>query len=124
MTVNRKPKTFLGIELYKINDRLKISQSKYVEKVLEKFQMSESKPAATPAVKDISSVTELECNESYPVRQAIGSLLYLSSKTRPDICYAVNKSSRCVENLNNNDIKEIKRVFQISKRRYGLWNHI
>ena len=63
-------------------------QGLYIEKILEKFNMSDCSPVPTPYVEGHGTGKELP-NKKYPYREAIGSLIYLSNGTRPDIAYAV-----------------------------------
>ena len=74
-----------------------MGQLAYTAEVLKRFQMENSKPIVTPidtgakltkATKD----SKLFNQELY--QSAIGSLLYLSTRTRPDIAYAVSNVSQ------------------------------
>ena len=86
---------FLGIRI--IRDRSKgvlyVTQTSYINKVLSRFAMANSKPCATPMdanfTRSISSEDKIA--NDVPYRQAIGSLMYLMIGTRPDIAYAVGK---------------------------------
>ena len=84
---------FVGIKINYLNsENIWIGQPAYVRKVLKKFEMDNSKPAGTPVEigtklvkpKDGNNLLDQEFYQS-----AVGSLLYLSTKTRPDIAYAV-----------------------------------
>ncbi|XP_044765422.1 secreted RxLR effector protein 161-like [Coccinella septempunctata] len=92
--------------------------------MLERFGMNESKPVRTPmvSVNYSGDVSETNKNKTHPYRQAIGSLLYLSNGTRPDITYAVNVLSRKQVNFDLNDWVQVKRVFRYLKGTldYGL----
>ncbi|EZA49227.1 hypothetical protein X777_12523 [Ooceraea biroi] len=55
--------------------------------------MCDSKPVDTPIVKGEDS-NDQTTDKNYPYMEAIGSLLYLSNKTRPDIAQATNFCSR------------------------------
>jgi len=48
----------------------------------------------------------------YPYREIVGSLLYASSKTRPDIAFAVNYVSRSVEEPTEKKIKNVKHILK------------
>ena len=92
-----KIKHFLGMEFRQEKDFLGISQTAYVEEVLRKFGMQDSKPAVTPMnlgtrLKKVQELSEED--SSYPFRELIGSLMYLAVATRPDITYAVNYLSQ------------------------------
>ena len=64
-----------------------------------------------------SSLTELNQEDqllptNVPYRQAIGSLIYLVSCTRPDIAFAVSRLSQYLENAQNNHWDAVKRVLR------------
>jgi hypothetical protein len=93
MTDMGHPDKFLGIEI--IRDDLKnvmyLSQKKFIEKMLKRFDMYDCRPVATPMVVNESGETiekRVKLNlKEIPYRQAIGCLLYLANATRPDICF-------------------------------------
>ncbi|XP_077282834.1 uncharacterized protein LOC143908877 [Temnothorax americanus] len=93
ITVDRNPESFLGMEIRHSSGKLKLTQENYSTKVLEKYKMNKSKSVSTPLAKGEESVRE-PVKINYPYREAIGSLLYLSSKTRPDLAQAVRFGSR------------------------------
>ena len=83
----------LGIKFQKENNKMKLSQEKYIEDVLKKFDMSECKPVATPMETGLK-LTKTTIEELYPYQNLIGSLMYLSVATRPDIAHAVSYLSQ------------------------------
>ncbi|KAK9879752.1 hypothetical protein WA026_006815 [Henosepilachna vigintioctopunctata] len=103
---------FLGIKLTRGDNWIKLDQEKYTENVLEKFRMENAKSAATP-ITDYYDNCKIEPKpEKFPYREAVGSLLYLSNKTRPDIAYAVGFCSRKLENPTRVDINNVKRLLR------------
>ena len=60
--------------------------------------------------------------EKRPVREAIGSLMYLANMTRPDISYAVNQISAFVSNPGYGHWDAIKRVlaFLAGTKNHGI----
>lgn len=106
-------KTFLGIEIEKLEDGITLKQSSYAEEILRRYRMTDAKSVKTPieTTSDIKSETENK-NSAFPFREVIGSLLYLTNKTRPDMTYAVNYNSRFVENPSATDITNVKRVLK------------
>ncbi|KAL0310413.1 UNVERIFIED_CONTAM: hypothetical protein Scaly_2930800 [Sesamum calycinum] len=86
----------LGIKLIRSTDGIAISQSHYVEKIIEKFGYQNSRIAKTPydssvaLFKNESGVSVAQLRYS----QIIGSLQYLANGTRPDISFSVSKLAR------------------------------
>ena len=60
-------------------------------------------------------LNKTKTTQNAPYREAVGSLLYLASVTRPDISYAVNVLSRHQVSLTENDWIMVKRVFRYLK---------
>ena len=88
---------FVGMKINYLNSGdIWIGQPAYVRKVLKKFEMDNSKPVGTPVetgiklvkAKDGDNLVDQELYQS-----AVGSLLYLSTKTRPDIACAVGNDA-------------------------------
>lgn len=107
--------TFLGIRITRSKDSIKLDQEKYIEEVLERFGMSNAKPTEVPMIHDENAYDAQTGKINFPYREAVGSLLYISSKTRPDIAYAVGFCSRKMENPTGNDISNIKRIMRYLK---------
>ena len=97
-------KYLLGIAITRDWDKgtVSLSQRQYILNILERFGMSDCKPVGTPIdpgtplTKDMSPKTEDEHAEmaNVPYLQAVGSLMYLATTTRPDISYTVGVLSR------------------------------
>ena len=99
----------LGIRVYR--DRSKrmigLSQILYLEKVLKRFNMLDSKRGLLPfrhgvhLSKGMSPkiAEEMEQMAKVPYTSAIGSLIYVMLCTRPDITYAISVTSRFQSNL-------------------------
>ncbi|KAL2244235.1 UNVERIFIED_CONTAM: Retrovirus-related Pol polyprotein from transposon TNT 1-94 [Sesamum indicum] len=86
----------LGMKLTLSTDGIVISQSHYVEKIIEKFGYQNSRIAKTP---HDPSVALFKNESGVPVAQLryfqiIGRLQYLVNGTRPDICFSVSKLAR------------------------------
>ncbi|KAL9966545.1 hypothetical protein ACROYT_G024633 [Oculina patagonica] len=88
---------FLGIHFEQGDGFVKMDQKRYISKVLERFEMSDGKPKPTP------SEQKFEFGSENPVdpkryREAVGSLVYAMTCTRPDICWVVTKLSQKCDN--------------------------
>jgi len=86
---------FLRIEVEQNGNGIFISQVKYVNEVLEKFNMQERKATITPTVMGLKLSKEDNSKDFDPslYKSIVGSLMYLTA-TRPDIIYAVSLISR------------------------------
>jgi hypothetical protein len=80
------------------------------KKVLEKFNMQDCKHSPTPLVTKPSTESREENESRFPYREAVGSLLHLSTKTRPDLVYAVNVESHTLENPDKTAMQNVKRT--------------
>ncbi|UYV76618.1 hypothetical protein LAZ67_14001480 [Cordylochernes scorpioides] len=87
----------LGIRIQMKEDgSISIDQERYIEELLAKYRMKEAKPISTPMDSNskLTKISSIE-GENEPVKKVeyqslIGSLIYLSVSTRPDIAYAVS----------------------------------
>lgn len=84
----------LGMDFIRDKQGLCISQKPYIENLLDRFGMRDSKTVLKP-LDPSTKLTKPEeiSNEEmdlYPYRELIGSLMYLAIGTRPDIAFAVN----------------------------------
>ncbi|MFS8032553.1 putative RNA-directed DNA polymerase [Helianthus anomalus] len=113
----------LGIKIKRENRGISISQSHYIEKILNKFNFKDCSPASTPVDPSLKllpnkgiAVSPLEYS------RAIGSLMYAMISTRPDIAYAVGKLSRFTSNPSTHHWQALGRVFKYLKGTidYGL----
>ncbi|KAG7312922.1 hypothetical protein JYU34_001322 [Plutella xylostella] len=108
----------IGLKITRKEDEISLDQSLYIEKILQRFGMAESKAVNTPcdvSMKLIPAKSDDEVRTDIPYHEAVGCLLYLSQGTRPDITYAVNMLSR----FNSKPTKEhwiaLKRVLRYLK---------
>ena len=89
------------------NNLLWLSQEDYIEKVLERFNMSKAKPVISPlaghfklSAKKYSTSEKKADMSKVPYASAVGSLMYAMVCTRPDIAYSVGVVSRFLSNPN------------------------
>ena len=111
---------FLGIEFKFDQSCVSMNQSKYLEKVLEKFQMSNCNPKSIPC--DLSflksnNVESKELANAKLYREIVGSLIYVMTGTRPDLCFAVTKLSQQMSNPTSEYFNLAKYVLKYVKGR-------
>ncbi|UYV62579.1 hypothetical protein LAZ67_2001174 [Cordylochernes scorpioides] len=114
----------LDIEIIKEDVRLILKQENYINKILQKYNMQDCKHISTP----LDPNTNLDnFNSSKEVnktqyQELIGCLLYLSTKSRPDIAFAVTLLSRYNQNPREMHMDAAKRILRYLKgsKQYGL----
>lgn len=113
----------LGIKVSRVSGGYVLSQSHYVEKILEKFSKGDNGIVKTPM--DLS--VHLSKNKGEGIHQLeysriIGSLMYLTNCTRPDIACSISKLSRFTNNPSEDHWKAIRRVLKYLRYTldYGL----
>ncbi|KAJ9556852.1 hypothetical protein OSB04_011466 [Centaurea solstitialis] len=90
----------LGIKIYRNRSKrlIGLSQSTYIDKILKKFRMDESKKGFIPMQHGIV-LSKTQCPvssqdqdkmKSVPYASAIGSIMYAMLCTRPDVAYLVS----------------------------------
>ena len=114
-------KVCLGLEITRDrqNKKLWLTQESYMEKIVERFGMINSKPVHTPMDEPKSTDERLEVISerdedavNVPYREAIGSLMYLMIGSRPDIAYAVGKLARFCDSPKTKHWVAVKRVLR------------
>ena len=107
---------FVGLQIARNREEksMMIQQGDYAEKILGKFRMDDAKAVSVPADPHVALEPvkkDEESENSSPYREAVGSLMFLSVVSRPDISYAVNSVARFLENHNETHWRAVKRVF-------------
>ena len=120
-----KLKYFLGMTIVQNQEEQStwMGQPDYTTKLLEKHGMSECKPVATPVDPGTHLTTLNEKEEVVDQQQyqsVVGSLMYLSVCTRPDIAYAVGTLARYSSKPGRSHWTAVKRVLRYLK---GTTNH-
>jgi hypothetical protein len=103
----------LGMEIKRDRPKrsLEITQVTYINQMLERFGMIDCKPIATPAEGSLSRIQgKSEVNTEY--MSMVGSLLYASMVTRPDITFAVQALGRHLQSSGPEHLAAAKRVLR------------
>jgi len=109
-------KYFLGIQIKQEPGRIFISQEKYIDDLLKKFQMKDCKPMPTPMItsEKMSKNDEVEKVNETNYQSLVGSLIYLTH-TRSDIIHTVGMVSRFMSEPNKNHYAAAKRILRYIK---------
>ncbi|GJU75404.1 putative ribonuclease H-like domain-containing protein [Tanacetum coccineum] len=115
---------FEGLQVQQKEDRIFISQDKYVSKILKKFDFVTVKTASTP-IETNKALIKDEKDENVDVhlyRSMIGSVMYLTA-SRPDIMFVVCVCARFQVTPKTLHIHVVKRIFRYLKGqpKLGLW---
>ncbi|GKB71887.1 putative ribonuclease H-like domain-containing protein, partial [Tanacetum coccineum] len=115
---------FLGLQVKQKPDGIFISQDKYVQYMLMKFDMESVRTATTPyeALKPKSKDEPDDAVNVHLYRSMIGSLMYLTA-SRPDIMFAVSACSRHQVTPLTSRLNAVKKIFKYLKGqpKLGLW---
>ncbi len=92
-----------------------IGQPAYTQAVIKKFGLENSKPVSTPVnpgTKLLKASDESETVDETLYQSAVGSLLYLSGWTRPDIAFSVNSVARFCSKPTKDHWTAVKRILR------------
>ncbi|KAK8975285.1 hypothetical protein V6N11_046782 [Hibiscus sabdariffa] len=116
----------LGVKIYRDRSRrlLGLSQSTYIDKVLKRFSMEESKRGFLPMRHGISLSKEMcpstpeerERMSQIPYASAIGSIMYAMICTRPDLSHALSMTSRYQANPGEGHWTAVKNILKYLRR--------
>ncbi|KAK9028101.1 hypothetical protein V6N11_067915 [Hibiscus sabdariffa] len=116
----------LGVKIYRDRSRrlLDLSQSTYIDKVLKRFSMEESKRGFLPMRHGISLSKEMcpstpqerERMSQIPYASAIGSIMYAMICTRPDLSYALSMTSKYQANPGEGHWTIVKNILKYLRR--------
>jgi hypothetical protein len=108
---------FLGMEIIRNRPsrELWLKQAKYIQNMLTKYEKNKLNPISTPADPG-AKLTKHEGQASKEditlFQQYIGSLIYLTTHTRPDIAFAVYNCARHMSNPSKQHFTAANRIFK------------
>lgn len=124
------PSWFLGMHIQRNRSErtLKLSQQRYVQDLLEKYNMTDCKTHETPYNKSVvlsksmcpTTDEEKQAMAEKPYRSLIGAVLHLSNMTRSDIAETVSTLSRFVSNPGQAHWTAAKRLLRYLKKHAAL----
>ena len=114
---------FLSLRIRPDEGKVTVDQERYIETMLERFQMDRCKPSRTPTGLNLEIQTTQNGDEEVDqmiYRSFVGSLLYLTKQTRPDIMFTVNILSRHMNAPTSQHWMCGKQIFQYLQGSQGL----
>lgn len=112
----------LGIEVTRNRDHrtISLSQLSYIDSIVRRFGLEDLKPVSCPMEPHVklhsnqspSTGAEYAAMRHIPYREAVGSLMYASLGTRPDISYAVTTVSRFSQNPGQPHWDAVRRIYR------------
>jgi len=111
---------FLGVKVIqeKTTGDMCLGQLAYAERILQKFGMEHVKTVSTPvntSLKLIKAVEERDIVDQIQYQSSVGSLSYFSTRTRPDITYAVRCVARFCAKPTEQHWTAVKRIMRYLK---------
>ena len=110
-------KNYLGISINYDSDKnlMTMSQERYIESLAARYEIEDSKLYNTPMEVNLQLKPAQEISYEIGYRNLIGSLLFISSATRPDVSYCANSLSRF---QNCYDVTHFKYALRVLKYLY------
>ncbi|KAL4013592.1 hypothetical protein IC575_025764 [Cucumis melo] len=116
----------LGIQIVwnRKNKTLVMSQTSYIDNMLSRYKMQNSKKGLLPYRYEIhlskeqcrKTPQEVEDMSNIPYASTVGSLMYAMLCTRPDICYSVGIVSRYQSNPRRDHWTTVKNILKYLRR--------
>jgi hypothetical protein len=116
----------LGIKIYRDRSKrlLGLSQSMYIDTILKRYNMENSKRGYLPVGMGVSlsrencpkTLEERERMSRVPYASAVGAIMYTMTCTRPDVAYALGVTSRYQANPGEEHWKVVKTILKYLRR--------
>ena len=114
----------LDIKIYRTPQGLALSQSHYIDKVLDKFKYLNFKEVKTPIDLNLALANNKGESESQvDYAKVLGCLMYIMNCTRPNIACAISKLSRYTSNPNKTHWMPMRRVLGYLKHTQNFALH-
>ena len=114
----------LGIKIYRTPQGLALSQSHYIDKVLDKFKYLNFKEVKMPIDLNLAlAKNKGESESQVDYAKVLGCLMYIMNCTRPDIACAISKLSRYTSNPNKTHWMAMRRVLGYLKHTQNFALH-
>jgi hypothetical protein len=124
MSMMGELKYFLRFQIKQLEEVTFISQTKYTQDILKKFEMKDVKPIKTPLGTNGHLNLDIGGNSiaQKVYRSMIGSLLYLCAST-PDIMLSVCMCARFQADPKECHLRVVKRILRylVHTPSFGLW---
>ena len=121
----------LGMKIYRDRSRrlLGLSQSTYIDTVLKRFSMENSKKGYLPIPSGITlskrdcvtTPEEREHMSRIPYASAVGSIMYAMTCTRPDVAYSLGVVSRYQSDPGQAHWKVVKTILKYLRNTRDQW---
>jgi hypothetical protein len=105
----------LGIQITFTDNGMTLSQTTFIDKILNHFSMQDCKPVSMPTDSNLQLkvITEDdECTDATAYQQIIESLMYLVTGTRPDLPYTITHLSQFNSSSSTKNHKAAKQVLR------------
>ena len=110
---------YLGMYVRPSESEITLSQEAYIQQILVRFSLQDIAPSHTPAdplIKQQSEKGEVADPDFRHTYQAMtGSLMYLSTQTRPDITHTVGMAYRFNSNPNQAHLDAVIKIYSYLK---------
>ena len=106
---------FLGIDVVVRPGKIEMTLRSYLEKVLQKCNMSDCKAKITPSEAKLNFSANSPSFDARKYREAIGSQIYAMTATRPDISWIISELAQYAQNPTEDHWTAVKHVLRYIK---------
>nr|GEZ83606.1 hypothetical protein [Tanacetum cinerariifolium] len=121
----------LGIKIYRDRSKrlIRLGQNAYMEKILKRYKMDNSKCGHIPMQKRLdlnktqcaSTPKEVKRMQNIPYASAVGSIMYDVRCTRPDVAFGQNITSRFQQNYDESHWTAVKNILKYLRNTKDLF---